>query len=209
MAEQKKQTLKYFSLELEEKIERIESEILRLRGLLSATIKERDETRLLLKSAQFLSQDEITDASISSNNISREVDFWELVQEDRLPEKGKFLEAVMKAGPLLYDIMLAGPLPKWKKPPPALNTMEIPIFSGSTPEEYLKQRQADKVFRRGRKRGLEDEDNDKAEAEEEECLKIAGLAEFYRQDLAVGCIGRPDLQSLFDHLISFGHFPGV
>ncbi|XP_076919987.1 uncharacterized protein LOC143580977 [Bidens hawaiensis] len=43
-----------------------------------------------------------------------------------LPEKGKFLEAVVKAGPLLHNLLLAGPLPHWRHPPPPLETYQIP-----------------------------------------------------------------------------------
>ncbi|KAI3520563.1 hypothetical protein L1887_10012 [Cichorium endivia] len=43
-----------------------------------------------------------------------------------LPEKGKFLEAMMKAGPLLQNLLLAGPLPHWRHPPPPLDTYQIP-----------------------------------------------------------------------------------
>ncbi|KAH7289287.1 hypothetical protein KP509_31G068500 [Ceratopteris richardii] len=39
---------------------------------------------------------------------------------DALPEKGKLLQAVMQAGPLLHNLLLAGPLPQWKYPPPQL-----------------------------------------------------------------------------------------
>lgn len=46
--------------------------------------------------------------------------------EKPLPEKGKLLQAVMKAGPLLQTLLLAGPLPQWQHPPPPLNTFEIP-----------------------------------------------------------------------------------
>jgi|UniRef100_A0A2N9ELR1 hypothetical protein len=50
----------------------------------------------------------------------------ELVPEKPLPEKGKLLQAVMKAGPLLQTLLLAGPLPQWRHPPPPLDTFEIP-----------------------------------------------------------------------------------
>ncbi|KEH38873.1 hypothetical protein MtrunA17_Chr2g0320271 [Medicago truncatula] len=46
-----------------------------------------------------------------------------------LPEKGKLLQAVMKAGPLLKTLLLAGPLPQWKHPPPPLESFEIPPVS--------------------------------------------------------------------------------
>ncbi|KAE8700813.1 hypothetical protein F3Y22_tig00110556pilonHSYRG00795 [Hibiscus syriacus] len=42
----------------------------------------------------------------------------ELVPDKPLPEKGKLLQAVMKAGPLLQTLLLAGPLPQWRHPPP-------------------------------------------------------------------------------------------
>ncbi|KAL2239384.1 UNVERIFIED_CONTAM: hypothetical protein Sindi_0579600 [Sesamum indicum] len=43
-----------------------------------------------------------------------------------LPEKGKLLQAVMKAGPLLQTLLLAGPLPQWRHPPPPLDSYQIP-----------------------------------------------------------------------------------
>ncbi|XP_010557356.1 PREDICTED: uncharacterized protein LOC104826385 [Tarenaya hassleriana] len=46
--------------------------------------------------------------------------------ERPLPEKGKLLMAVMKAGPLLQTLLLAGPLPQWRHPPPQLDSIEIP-----------------------------------------------------------------------------------
>ncbi|KAI3705519.1 hypothetical protein L1987_75758 [Smallanthus sonchifolius] len=51
-----------------------------------------------------------------------------------LPEHGKFLQAVVKAGPLLQTLLLAGPLPQWQHPPPQLNSIEIPpVTIPSTP----------------------------------------------------------------------------
>lgn len=49
-----------------------------------------------------------------------------LLPEKPLPEKGKLLQAVIKAGPLLQTLLLAGPLPQWRHPPPPLETSEIP-----------------------------------------------------------------------------------
>ncbi|XP_047318499.1 uncharacterized protein LOC124921844 [Impatiens glandulifera] len=49
-----------------------------------------------------------------------------LVLDQPLPEKGKLLLAVMKAGPLLQTLMLAGPLPQWRHPPPPLDSYQIP-----------------------------------------------------------------------------------
>ncbi|XWS71874.1 hypothetical protein CRYUN_Cryun03dG0175200 [Craigia yunnanensis] len=68
----------------------------------------------------------------------------ELVPEKPLPlpEKGKLLQAVMKAGPLLQTLLLAGPLPQWRHPPPPLESFEIPpvtIPSPSPPPQLLHQ----------------------------------------------------------------------
>lgn len=65
-----------------------------------------------------------------------------LLVSDRapLPEKGKFLEAVMKAGPLLQNLLLAGPLPQWRHPPPPLDTYQIPpppVLIPSPPPPHL------------------------------------------------------------------------
>ncbi|CAH9130030.1 unnamed protein product [Cuscuta epithymum] len=47
-----------------------------------------------------------------------------------LPEKGKFLKAVMEAGPLLQTLLVAGPLPEWQRPPPyQLKSIDIPPFT--------------------------------------------------------------------------------
>ncbi|XP_019157247.1 PREDICTED: uncharacterized protein LOC109153831 [Ipomoea nil] len=43
-----------------------------------------------------------------------------IVIDKPLPEKGKFLQEVMKAGPLLQTLLLAGPLPQWRHPPPPM-----------------------------------------------------------------------------------------
>ncbi|CAH9055406.1 unnamed protein product [Cuscuta epithymum] len=50
-----------------------------------------------------------------------------------LPEKGKFLQAVMDAGPLLQTLLLAGPLPRWQHPPPQLNSVDIPPVTICSP----------------------------------------------------------------------------
>ncbi|XLS68211.1 hypothetical protein HN51_019234 [Arachis hypogaea] len=50
-----------------------------------------------------------------------------------LPEKGKLLQAVMKAGPLLQTLLLAGPLPQWRHPPPPLESFEIPPVTIPSP----------------------------------------------------------------------------
>ncbi|XP_039052515.1 protein enabled homolog [Hibiscus syriacus] len=57
----------------------------------------------------------------------------ELVPDKPLPEKGKLLQAVMKAGPLLQTLLLAGPLPQWRHPPPPLESFEIPPVTIPSP----------------------------------------------------------------------------
>ncbi|KAL5546289.1 hypothetical protein UlMin_005976 [Ulmus minor] len=67
-----------------------------------------------------------------------------LVRGKTLPEKGRLLEAVMDAGPLLQTLLVA-PLPEWRNPPPLLqipasnfltfsdfeSTPKLPSSSGS------------------------------------------------------------------------------
>ncbi|CAN8244335.1 unnamed protein product [Cochlearia groenlandica] len=50
-----------------------------------------------------------------------------------LPEKGKLLQAVLKAGPLLKTLLLAGSLPQWRHPPPPLKIFEIPLVTIQCP----------------------------------------------------------------------------
>ncbi|KAK4773637.1 hypothetical protein SAY87_028656 [Trapa incisa] len=49
-----------------------------------------------------------------------------LEAKKELPEKGKLLQAVVKAGPLLEMLFLAGRFPQWQHPPPLLESSEIP-----------------------------------------------------------------------------------
>ncbi|KAJ8767777.1 hypothetical protein K2173_020717 [Erythroxylum novogranatense] len=58
----------------------------------------------------------------------------DLVPEKPLPEKGKLLQAVMKAGPLLQTLLLAGPLPEWRHPPPPLESFQIPPVTIPSPK---------------------------------------------------------------------------
>ncbi|KAK8515750.1 hypothetical protein V6N13_139279 [Hibiscus sabdariffa] len=45
-----------------------------------------------------------------------------------LPQQGKLVHAVMEAGPLLQTLILSGPLPRWRNPPP-LQAFKIPDVS--------------------------------------------------------------------------------
>ncbi|GMI90367.1 hypothetical protein like AT5G22930 [Hibiscus trionum] len=49
-----------------------------------------------------------------------------------LPAKGKLLQAVKEAGPLLQNLLLAGPLPQWQHPPPQLTSVDIPPVAVSS-----------------------------------------------------------------------------
>ncbi|XP_065006172.1 uncharacterized protein LOC135637531 [Musa acuminata AAA Group] len=67
------------------------------------------------------------DVDERSNRASSAVAEVELAAVRRaLPEKGRLVEAVMGAGPLLQTLLLAGPLPQWRHPPPDLRSSEIP-----------------------------------------------------------------------------------
>ncbi|XP_017246367.1 uncharacterized protein LOC108217962 [Daucus carota subsp. sativus] len=52
-----------------------------------------------------------------------------LVSGKTLPQKGKLSQSVLDAGPLLETLLVAGPVPKWRNPPP-LDTLNIPPFTG-------------------------------------------------------------------------------
>lgn len=48
-----------------------------------------------------------------------------LLKGKTLPQKGNLLQFVLDAGPLLETLLLAGPIPKWRNPPP-LDTFHVP-----------------------------------------------------------------------------------
>ncbi|KAK7404612.1 hypothetical protein VNO78_05567 [Psophocarpus tetragonolobus] len=47
-----------------------------------------------------------------------------------LPQKGELLQAVINAGPLLKTLLLAGPLPTWRNPPP--QNITVPLLAIKT-----------------------------------------------------------------------------
>ncbi|CAN4102441.1 unnamed protein product [Withania somnifera] len=51
-----------------------------------------------------------------------------LVKGKKLPQQGKFLQAVLEAGPLLQTLLVAGPLPRWRNPP-QFKPLHIPLVS--------------------------------------------------------------------------------
>ncbi|KAK1373559.1 putative glucuronoxylan glucuronosyltransferase IRX7-like [Heracleum sosnowskyi] len=75
-----------------------------------------------------LSSTDCEESIISSSSQEKDQDFFlPIVIDKELPEKGKFLQAVIKAGPLLNTLLLAGPLPTWQHPPPPLDNSQIPL----------------------------------------------------------------------------------
>ncbi|KAL5711042.1 hypothetical protein ACHQM5_021541 [Ranunculus cassubicifolius] len=53
----------------------------------------------------------------------------QLVKGKTLPQKGKLLQTVIEAGPLLTTVMLSGDMPKWKNPPNERQPIQMPPFS--------------------------------------------------------------------------------
>ncbi|KAF8641561.1 hypothetical protein HU200_067748 [Digitaria exilis] len=133
-------------------LRRIESEAARLAALLSSAAAERDELRrhchsllLLLHhqaaaaeptaslhagvlggsggAAATAAMDEHAAAAACVDETE-----LEMALARRLPEKGRLVEAVVSAGPLLQTLLLAGPLPRWRHPPPSAPA-DIPPFN--------------------------------------------------------------------------------
>ncbi|KAL1544415.1 hypothetical protein AAHA92_21270 [Salvia divinorum] len=135
-------------LRAEQDLKSRDAQILRLKELLAAAIKERDEARdnckkILLE--KILLHQSAPNSAISSieDEPTRGIDGFSSSDCDEsiassphrmpaelikgpLPEKGKLLQAVVKAGPLLQTLLLAGPLPQWRHPPPAVDPYQIP-----------------------------------------------------------------------------------
>lgn len=114
-------------LAAQEEIRRKEEEIKQLKESLNRAIKEREATQKygsLLR--QQLPAPAPDDDRKSEESIVCESPVSCIEAIGPLPEKGKLLQAVMKAGPLLQTLLLAGPLPQWRQPPPPLTAIEIP-----------------------------------------------------------------------------------
>lgn len=143
-------------LHAQEELKARDHEIAHLKDLLAAAIRDKDEAlekyqklmfeKLLLQSTPHsalssVEEDHRTNAFSSSDCDESIVSSplhlpppppaeadqdLPLLVDRPLPEKGKLLQAVMKAGPLLQTLLLAGPLPQWRHPPPPLDTYQIP-----------------------------------------------------------------------------------
>lgn len=102
-----------------------DEEIRQLKDLLSRAIKERDEAIDKYQRLSGTAQEDDGRSEEESIVCGSPVQSVEGAV-GRLPEKGELLQAVMKAGPLLHTLLLAGPLPEWRHPPPPLVAGEIP-----------------------------------------------------------------------------------
>ncbi|XP_061339964.1 uncharacterized protein LOC133286550 [Gastrolobium bilobum] len=105
-------------------------------GPVSGISSIEDEARRGIDSHNGLSSSDCEESIVSSPVIDHlpQTQMIELVATDKpLPEKGKLLQAVMKAGPLLQTLLLAGPLPQWRHPPPPLESFQIPPVTIPSP----------------------------------------------------------------------------
>ncbi|GJT78191.1 DNA polymerase V [Tanacetum coccineum] len=80
-----------------------------------------------------------------SSNMSK-VDEATMVMEHMikgktLPQKGNLTQAILEAGPLLQTIMVGGPLPRWRNPPP-IQTFNIPQMAVGVDQVTSAQRQS-------------------------------------------------------------------
>lgn len=62
-----------------------------------------------------------------------------LAKGKTLPQKGKLLQSVLGAGPLLSTLMVAGSLPEWRNPPAVLTHQIPPVNLKSQPSNVLPQ----------------------------------------------------------------------
>ncbi|KAA8539244.1 hypothetical protein F0562_025936 [Nyssa sinensis] len=105
-------------------------------GPLSGTANSEDEPREGDSNTGFSSSDcESGKDPILQTPLQEETE--KLEPKKPLPEKGKFLQAVMEAGPLLQTLLLAGQLPQWQHPPPQLNSIDIPPVTIPSPMPRL------------------------------------------------------------------------
>ncbi|WCJ19248.1 hypothetical protein M5689_001545 [Euphorbia peplus] len=129
-----------------EEITRREIEILNLKYTITKTIQETHEAEqesknLFLENAILQQQQQqLREQDTTSSEEDEFETLPEIVLKERaLPEKGKLLEAVKEAGPLLHTLLLAGHLPQWQHPPPPLHSIDIippPSFTLKRPLEY-------------------------------------------------------------------------
>ncbi|KAE8711988.1 lysine-specific histone demethylase 1-like protein 3-like [Hibiscus syriacus] len=170
-----------------EEVTKRDLELIHLKDVLSKTMRERDDARrrcrnlvlekfVLLEQQSQHKQVQHETASLSGVSSSDDESNLSLVSSPDsdllpqssaaalklaanrpLPEQGRLLQAVKDAGPLLQNILLAGPLPQWQHPPPQLAVIEIPPVAISSPkQQLLKQESFNNVnVCLGKKRGIE------------------------------------------------------
>ncbi|CAN6234274.1 unnamed protein product [Urochloa humidicola] len=134
-------------------LRRMESEAARLAALVASAAAERDELRRHWHSLLLLLHHQAQSAAAAppetpnphphaggvlgaaaaamdehAPDADDTAEQLEMALARRLPEKGRLVEAVVSAGPLLQTLLLAGPLPRWRHPPPAAPA-DIPPFT--------------------------------------------------------------------------------
>lgn len=72
-------------------------------------------------------------AAVENRSAAAAAQLELLAAKRPLPRRGRLVQAVMDAGPLLQNLLVAGPLPMWRNPPQAqaLTNAMISAPSGS------------------------------------------------------------------------------
>nr|GMD69497.1 protein enabled homolog [Ipomoea batatas] len=121
-------------MKAQEELEMRENQIFQLKDMLSRAMKEKIDAEEKCKRIRGVdysnnngfSSSDSDESIVSSPAPAPATQDLPIVIDKPLPEKGKFLQAVMKAGPLLQTLLLAGPLPQWRHPPPPMDSYQIP-----------------------------------------------------------------------------------
>lgn len=141
----------------QEDLKQKDEQLTQLKHLLNTTINQKNHYQTLLNHHQTTTQppystvSSIEDEPITNTTTFSSSDCEEsivsspeqelVISVKALPEKGKFLEAVIKAGPLLQNLLLAGALPHWQHPPPPVDIYRIPaplvVPQTPAPDRYL------------------------------------------------------------------------
>uniref|UniRef100_R7VYM3 Uncharacterized protein n=1 Tax=Aegilops tauschii TaxID=37682 RepID=R7VYM3_AEGTA len=67
-------------------------------------------------------------APVAIDDDRTEAVLEQLAAKRPLPQRGQLLQAVMEAGPLLENLLVAGPVPQWRNPPP-VQPIPSPVIS--------------------------------------------------------------------------------
>lgn len=93
---------------------------------------------VLLDSDSVINQQQLTH-SVIPNQPTCSIFLDQFVPTKPLPENGRFLQAVMDAGPLLKSLLMAESLldlPRWRNPPP-LHPLAVGGFDGDVIDDHL------------------------------------------------------------------------